>query len=64
MVKTDTALDQDCGTEMNCLCMDSVHCRVMVDNKSDFYQIRKMSKNVKKCQQHVNILEHCLNFEK
>ena len=37
MIKTDTTLDQDCGTESNCVSMYSVHCRVIVDNKSEFY---------------------------
>ena len=36
MMRTDTTLDQDRRTEGNCVCVYSVHCRVMVDNKCEF----------------------------
>ena len=37
-IGTDTTLDQDWGTERNCVCMYIVHCRVIVDNKCEFQQ--------------------------
>ena len=38
MIRTDTTLHQDWRTESNCVCMYSVHCRVNVDNRSEFYR--------------------------
>ena len=38
MTRTDTTLDQDRKTEGNCVCMYSVHCRVIVDNRCEFKQ--------------------------
>ena len=35
-IRTDTTLDQDCGTESNCVSMCTVQCRVIVDNKCEF----------------------------
>ena len=32
MMKTDSTLGQDCGTESNCVCMYIVHCRVIADD--------------------------------
>ena len=34
--RTDTTLDQDCGTETNCVSMYIVQCRAIVDNKCEF----------------------------
>ena len=48
MIKTDTTLDQDSGTEGNCVCMYNVHCRVIVDNMCDFHQKIKKRKEKKK----------------
>ena len=36
MTGTDTTLDQDPGTEGNCVCVYTVHCRLIVDNKCEF----------------------------
>ena len=36
IVEKDTTLDQDWGTEGNCVCMHIVHCRVIVDNECEF----------------------------
>ena len=36
MIGKDATLDQDSGTEGNRVCMDIVHCRVIVDNKCEF----------------------------
>ena len=36
MTRTDTTLDQDRKTESNCVCMYTVHCPVIVDNKCEF----------------------------
>ena len=38
MIKTDTTLDQHRRTESNCVCMVTVHCRVIVDNKCECQQ--------------------------
>ena len=38
MIRTGTTLDQ--GTEGNCVCMYTVHCRVIVDNKCEFQHFR------------------------
>ena len=49
MKRTDTTLDQDCGTEGNRVCMYIVHCRVIVDNKCEFQHKTNISKSSKKC---------------
>ena len=36
LLKTDTTLDHDCGTERNCDSMYTVQCCVFVDNMCDF----------------------------
>ena len=33
MINTNTTIDQDRRTEGNCVCVYTVHCRVIVDNK-------------------------------
>ena len=33
--KTETPLHQDCGTAGNCVCLITVQCRVIVDNKCE-----------------------------
>ena len=38
MIRTDTTLDKDWGTQSNCVCMYIVHCRVIVDNICEFQQ--------------------------
>ena len=35
MIRTDTTLDQGRRTEGNCVCMYTVHCRVIFDNKCE-----------------------------
>ena len=39
MIRTDTALDQDRKNEGNCVCICTVQCRVIVDNKCEFQPI-------------------------
>ena len=36
MIRKDTTLYQDCGTESNCVCIFIVHRRVIVDNRCGF----------------------------
>ena len=36
MIRTDTTIDQDRRTEGNCVCMYTVQCRVIADNKCEF----------------------------
>ena len=43
-IRTDTTLDQDCGTESDSVCMYTVQCRVIADNKCEFQQILKIEK--------------------
>ena len=49
-MRTETTHDQDHGTESDCGSMYSVHCRVIVDNRSEFDHVcRGIGKEVKKC---------------
>ena len=50
MIGTDTTLDQEWGTDGNCVCMSIVHCRVIVDNKCEFEKKEKRVKFYKKKQ--------------
>ena len=36
MIRTDTTISRDCGTESNCVSMYTVQSRVIIDKKSDF----------------------------
>ena len=35
-IRTDTTIDQDCGTYTNCFSVYTVQCRAVVDNKCEF----------------------------
>ena len=47
MIRTDTALDQDRRTEGNCVCMYTVQCRVIVDNKCEFQHCESKTRKYK-----------------
>ena len=60
MIITETTLDLDTRTEGNCVCMHTVHCHVMVDNKCEFRRASnhgdcnfdaKLLSKTRKCQQ-------------
>ena len=42
-MRTDTTLDQDCGTESNCVRTYTVQCRVIVDNKCESTKIMTLT---------------------